>query len=99
MRPLPIRVGVLQRVVHAVAVPVEGLREVGSLNKRVGGEEASDGGVVETGVGVDDVQEVVMLVAGEAATVIGIGDVAELGADGCEGLFQVFCCLFVVAKL
>ena len=39
---------------------------------------------------VDDVQEVVMLVAGEAATVIGIGDVAELGADGCEGLFQVF---------
>ena len=44
-------------------------------------------------------QEVVLLVAGEAATVIGIGDVAELGAAGCEVSSKFFCCLFVVAKL
>ena len=55
------------RVVHAVAVPVETLREVWYLDKRVGREEASYRGVVEACVGVDGLEQVVVLVAGEAA--------------------------------
>ena len=62
-----IRITVHHRVVHAVAVPVEVLREVGGLHEGVGREETSDDGVVEAGVGVDDLEAVVMLMAGEAA--------------------------------
>ena len=43
------------------------LREVGGLHEGIGGEEASDDGVVEAGVGVDDMQSVVVLVSSEAA--------------------------------
>lgn len=43
------------------------LREVGGLHEGIGGEEAAYRGVVKAGVGVDDMQSVVVLVAGEAA--------------------------------
>ena len=41
--------------------------EVGGLDEGVGREEAADHGIVEAGVGVDDAETVVVLVAGEAA--------------------------------
>ena len=41
--------------------------EVGHLHEGVGREEAPKDGVVEAGVGVDDLEAVVVLVAGEAA--------------------------------
>ena len=62
-----IRITVHHRVVHAVAVPVEVLCEVGGLHEGIGREETADHRVVEAGVGIDDLEAVVVLVAGEAA--------------------------------
>ena len=67
MNPFSIWVTIHHWVVHAVGVPVVVLCEVGHLHIGVGREEASDDGVVEAGVGVDDLEAVVVLVAGEAA--------------------------------
>ena len=64
---VPIGISVHHRVVHAIGIPVEALCEVGRLHVGVGREEASDDGVVEAGVGVDNLEAVVVLVAGEAA--------------------------------
>ena len=50
-----------------VCFDLEVLREVGGLHEGIGGEETADDGVVEAGVGVDDLEAVVMLMAGEAA--------------------------------
>ena len=60
-------VGVGERVVVGVGVAVEALGTVGRLDKGVGGEEASEGGVVDPAVHVDQPDAVEMLVAGEAA--------------------------------
>ena len=67
MPKLSVLITIHHRVVHAVAVPVEALREVGCLHKGVGREEAANHRVVEASVGVDDVEAVVMFMSGEAA--------------------------------
>ena len=60
MRPLPVGVSVLQRVVQAVGIPVEVLRAAGVLHVVVHGEEgAGDGGPAAEVVGVDVIETVV----------------------------------------
>ena len=58
---------IFHRVIEAVAVAVVVLGVVGSLNERVGAEEAAHGGVVEPGVHVHQAEPRQVLVAGVAA--------------------------------
>ena len=67
MRPFPVRIGVFQRVVHAVGVPVEVLGAARILHVVVHREEGAGDGVIDPSVHVDEPVTHQMLVSGEAA--------------------------------
>ncbi len=69
MCPLPIWVGVLQRVVHAVGISVEVLGAAWILHVVVNREEGAGDGVIDPAVHVDESEVRQMLVSGEAAVV------------------------------
>ena len=54
MCPLPIRISVFQRVVHAVGIPVEVLGAARVLHVVVHREEGAGDGVIDTSVHVDE---------------------------------------------
>lgn len=56
-----------QRVVHAICIPVEVLRVVGSLYDDVGREHSAYERVVHAAVLIDEAKVVEVLVGGEAA--------------------------------
>lgn len=62
----PCRVGVLERVEHAVGVAVEALGVLGTLNALVHREKHRHHGVVHPPVHVDQTEVVEMLVSGES---------------------------------
>ena len=67
MCPLPIRVGVLERIVHAVGIAVEVLGAAWVLHEIVHGEEGAGDGIIDPAVHVDESVTHQMLMSGKAA--------------------------------
>ncbi len=67
MPELPVRIHIFQRVVQAVGVAVEALREVRALDVVVGREETAHHGVVHPAVHINQAEAVQVLVPREAA--------------------------------
>ena len=85
MRPFPVRVGVLQRVVQAVGIPVEVLGATRVLHEVVHRKEGAGDGVIDPSVHVDEPVTHQMLVAGEAAVEEQGGGLREGGAVAVVG--------------
>ena len=62
----PVRVSVLERVVHAIGIPVEALRAARVLNKVVHREEGAGDGIIDAPVHVDEPEGHHVLVSGES---------------------------------
>ena len=80
--PPSARVGVAQRVVHAVGVAVEALRVAGLLHVAVDGEERTHHGVVHPAVHVDEAEDDQMLLPGVATVEHGFYRSIDAPRDG-----------------
>ena len=86
---MPAGISISQRVIQNISIPIKILAKLWDLDIRIAAEEATDLGIVDPAVHVDEAEVIEHFVAGEAAMVVGsAGDswVGGLGALGGPGI-------------